>query len=72
MIEKRVFNVTGMKCGGCENNVSEKLTALDGVISVTASSKENQVSVEFDNEQLDVDAIEEVITAAGFHVEEDE
>lgn len=63
------LNVTGMKCGGCESNVSQKLQALDGVISVTASSKENNVTVEFDPAKTDVDSISTVITDAGFSVE---
>lgn len=72
MIETCVLTVTGMKCGGCENNVTEKLTALEGVISVTASSKENQVSVEFDSDKTNQGVIEDSISAAGFTVEEDE
>jgi len=63
------LSVTGMKCGGCESNVSQKLQALDGVISVTASSKENSVRVEFDPTKTDVDSISTVITDAGFSVE---
>lgn len=72
MIETCVLTVTGMKCGGCENNVTEKLMAVNGVLSVNASSKENQVSVEFDSDKTDQEAIEDIISAAGFSVEEDE
>lgn len=39
MKQTAIFTVTGMKCGGCENNVIEKLTALDGVISAVADAK---------------------------------
>jgi copper chaperone CopZ len=69
MTQTAVFTVTGMKCGGCENNVIEKLTALDGVISVVADCKENHVSVEFKSEKIDIDDLEDVIIAAGFCVE---
>ncbi len=69
MTQKIDFTVTGMKCGGCESNVVEKLTALDGVISAVADCKENQVSVEFESEKVEIDDLEEVIIAAGFGVE---
>lgn len=68
MNESIVLNVSGMKCGGCESNVTGKLEAVDGVLSVKASHKENEVIVEFDAEKTDVDAIKEVITGAGFTV----
>jgi copper chaperone CopZ len=69
MAQTVVFTVTGMKCGGCENNVIGKLTALDGVISASADCKENHVSVEFESEKVDVDDLEDAIIAAGFGVE---
>lgn len=69
MIETSVLTVTGMKCGGCENNIKDKLQAVDGVTSVSPSFKENQVTVEFDNEKVNLDTIKSVITQAGFAVE---
>jgi copper chaperone CopZ len=69
MAQTAIFTVTGMKCGGCESNVIEKLTALDGVISAVADCKENHVSVKFEPEKIDVDDLEDVIIAAGFGVE---
>lgn len=66
MIESVVLSVNGMKCGGCETNVNTKLQAIDGVLSVTASSKEKQVSVEFDTEKTSLDTIKSAITDAGF------
>lgn len=71
MIESVVLNVTGMKCGGCESNVTDKLTAIDGVLSVMASSKDKEVRVEFDAEKTNLDVIEDAITDAGFTVEDD-
>ncbi len=70
MIESIVFAVTGMKCGGCETNVSEKLQAIGGVLSVAASFKDNEVAVEFDDTKTDVDLLIDTIIAAGFKVDE--
>ena len=58
-----------MKCGGCEANVTGKLQAIDGVLSVNASSKNNEVNVEFDAGKTNLDVITGAITDAGFSVE---
>jgi len=68
MIESVVLTVTGMKCGGCETNVRDKLEAIDGVLSVKSSHKDKEVRVEFDPEKTSLDAIKEIITGAGFTV----
>ncbi len=69
MSESASITVTGMKCGGCENTVTTKLTALDGVLSVKASHQDKRVDVEYDPTQIDLDDIEDAITEAGFTVE---
>jgi len=66
MIETVSLTVTGMKCGGCESNVTDKLKAIDGVLSVNASYKDNEVNVEFDAEKTSLDIIEDAIIDAGF------
>lgn len=71
MLETTSLVVTGMKCGGCENNVTTKLKTLDGIKSATASSKDKAVNVEFDNDKIDLKAIAKAITAAGYTVVED-
>ncbi|NOT83269.1 MAG: heavy-metal-associated domain-containing protein [Methylococcaceae bacterium] len=68
MSESVILNVTGMKCGGCETNVTLKLNALDGVKSVKASHREKQVTVEFDADKTSVAAITQAIIAAGYVV----
>jgi copper chaperone CopZ len=61
--------VSGMKCGGCENNVLSKLSQLSGVISVKASHQDKQVDVEYDQELIDIEEIEDAIIDAGFTIE---
>ncbi len=58
-----------MKCGGCETNVTTKLQAIDGVLSVKASSKDKIVKVDFDAGKTSLDVITDAITDAGFTVE---
>jgi len=69
MTESVSLTVTGMKCGGCEANVTSKLEAIDGVLSVQASSKDKEVNVEFDAEKTSLDAITKAVANAGFTVE---
>jgi len=69
MSESISLDVTGMKCGGCESNVTTKLNTIDGVTSVNAMSKENKVEVEFDAEKTNRGEISQAITDAGFVVD---
>ncbi|MCK5120565.1 MAG: mercuric reductase [Methylomarinum sp.] len=68
MSESVSLAVTGMKCGGCESNVKTKLNAIDGVLSVEATSKENKVDIEFDAEKTNADVLIKAITEAGYVV----
>jgi copper chaperone len=68
MIESIVLTVTDMKCGGCETNITGKLEAIEGVVSVKASFKDKVVSVEYDAEKTSLDTIKGTITGAGFTV----
>ncbi len=70
MIETVLLNVNGMKCGGCESNVSAKLKSIDGILSINASSKDNEVNVEFDTEKTSLDIIKDAISEAGFTLED--
>jgi copper chaperone len=69
MTESVTLTVTGMKCGGCENNVKTNLQAVEGIQSVTPAFKSNEVVVEFDGDKVNLDTIKSVITQAGFTVE---
>lgn len=69
MSESITFTVSGMKCGGCENSLTNKLMALEGVESVLASHQQKRVEVGFDLSKISVDDLEDAISDAGFKVE---
>jgi copper chaperone len=69
MAESIELTVTGMKCGGCETNVKSKVGAVEGVLSVAASSKEKKVGVTYDSAKTNLASIKTAITEAGFTVE---
>jgi len=64
------LTVTGMKCGGCEGTIKDKLNATAGVKSVEVSHSEDAVSVEFDETVTSEDDLMDVIEASGFTVED--
>lgn len=66
MRESVILTVTGMKCGGCEANVTQQLGDLDGVVYVKASSQDQQVQVEFMPEKTSLAAIKDTIAHAGY------
>lgn len=68
MLESRTLSVEGMKCGGCENSVVSRVQALTGVARVTASARNKEVSVEFDNAKMDINHIVNAIKQAGYVV----
>ncbi|SMF93338.1 copper chaperone [Methylomagnum ishizawai] len=63
-----VLQVTGMKCGGCENTVKTAVSALAGVAAVTPSFKANTVEVDYDEAQTDPETIKQAIQGKGFAV----
>lgn len=62
------FFVTGMTCGHCVSSVTEELSALDGVQSVSVqldAAGASRVTVAADR-ALDVDAVRAAIDEAGY------
>ncbi len=55
------LNVSGMKCGGCESNVTTRLSDIDGIINVNANHKEDLVNVEYDETTTNLDEIKQAI-----------
>ncbi|MFE6775441.1 heavy-metal-associated domain-containing protein [Streptomyces sp. NPDC057702] len=62
-----VYTVTGMTCGHCEGAVTEEVSALDGVTSVTAVAASGQVTV-VSATALDDDAVRAAIDEAGYEL----
>ena len=61
------FDVTGMACGGCESNVTDALSAIEGVTAVDADHETDRVTVEHDD-GVSPDALTDAIVDAGYEV----
>ncbi len=64
---RQSFTVTGMSCGGCEENVQSNLTSVEGVEDVEADHESNTVEVDADG--VSADDITAAIEDAGYDVE---
>ncbi len=62
------LKVDGMKCGGCSGRLKRVLEGTDGVKSTDIVLETKQVTVDFDESSIGIDAIKGVITDAGFTV----
>ncbi len=70
MKQSVTFNVSGIKCGGCETTINKALQALAGVVSVQASSQDKTVGVQFDTDLTSTEAIRAAIVTAGYAVQD--
>ncbi|MVF22364.1 copper chaperone [Methylocaldum sp. BRCS4] len=65
---KIVLKVTGMKCGGCENQVQDAVKSCVGVSSAKASHTASTVEIDYDETRTDLAAVKQAITEKGFTV----
>ncbi|MBQ8490188.1 MAG: sulfite exporter TauE/SafE family protein [Pseudobutyrivibrio sp.] len=65
-IKREVIPVKGMFCVNCEKTVKNAVKELKGVKSVSASYKNEQVWVNYDDSKVGLNAIKEKIIEAGY------
>ncbi|HYE35133.1 heavy-metal-associated domain-containing protein [Methylocaldum sp.] len=65
---KIVLQVTGMKCGGCENQVQDAAKSCAGVSAAKASQKTGAVEIDYDETKADLASVKKAITEKGFAV----
>ena len=68
MTEQMTLTVNGMTCGGCENAVKRVVSNLPGISKVTASHRDNRVTVAYDPGKADRVAIAAAIERAGYRL----
>lgn len=66
-MERQSYTVTGMSCGGCEENVESRVGTLDGVTKVEADNESDTVEVVADG--VGEDDITAAIEDAGYDVD---
>ncbi len=66
--EVTVLNVEGMSCQHCVKSVTQAVGALAGVAGVKVDLATKKVTVNYDADQVRLEAIKEAITDQGYDV----
>ena len=67
---KRQFDVKGMTCASCSSRVEKVVGKMDGVNDVVVNLATEKMTVDFDQDQVSVDQIEEKVKKAGYEATE--
>lgn len=65
-IVKKCIGVKGMTCVGCEVTLEDKVKDIKGVVSVKASSSDDDATIEYDSTQTTFLTITKAIKEAGY------
>lgn len=64
--DKRLFQTTGITCGGCVNSVTKVLSALPGVLAVSVDIPLKRATVETVHGTVTDDAIREALASTAY------
>ena len=67
---KNKFDVNGMTCSSCSSGIERTVSKLDGVESVVVNLLSNNMTVEYDEEKLNVNKIMDVVEGLGYEISE--
>jgi len=68
-MQTEILKVTGMSCGGCVNNVTQALQAIDGVGNVQVSLSDGEATVQYDARLTLPEQLKSAVTGAGYGVD---
>ncbi len=63
---KRQFDVKGMTCASCSSRIEKVVGKMDGVNDVVVNLATEKMSVDFDQDKVNVNQIEEKVKKAGY------
>lgn len=63
---KSTLQIEGMTCDHCVKSLTEGLSSLQGVRQVDVSLEAGRAEVEYDEEQLDLEAIRAKVAEVGY------
>jgi len=65
------IKVQGMHCGGCSSSVAKALKATQGVEDVQVSLEKGEAVIKYDDQQVSVAKLRQVINDTGFKAVEE-
>ncbi|ERJ12019.1 heavy metal translocating P-type ATPase [Haloplasma contractile] len=68
---KKQLNVTGMTCAACVRAVERSVNDIDGIANANVNFATEKLTVEYDENQVDLDEIIQSVRKAGYDAEEE-
>jgi copper chaperone CopZ len=67
-IIKETYPVLGMTCASCVRKIETVLGKTDGVISAVVNFATEKVTIEYDGDKIDLDALQSIIKKIGYEL----
>lgn len=61
------LEIQNLKCGGCANTITTKLSNIDGIQKVIVNNETNTVSFDYENEDILI-TTQELLTKLGYPI----
>ena len=65
---KSIIKIEGMDCNGCAASIENRLSAMEGVNSVSISLADNEANVDYNSDKIKLEALNAAIDDLGFTV----
>ena len=65
---KETYPVIGMTCASCVKKIESVIARTEGVLNVNANFATEKITVEYDDEKIDVKKLEEVLKSIGYEL----
>ncbi|HHK75068.1 MAG TPA: copper chaperone, partial [Rhizobiales bacterium] len=63
---RQVIKVSGISCAGCEQNIAEALSAINGVLEIRPDHQKDRVEVVYDLRKLRLQTLEDKLDQLGY------
>ena len=65
---KETYPVIGMSCASCVKKIETVLNKTDGVIEANVNFASEKVTIEYDDEVIDMDKMADIIKSIGYEL----
>ncbi len=65
---KETYPVLGMTCASCVRKIETVLGKTEGIVEASVNFGSEKVTVEYDNDKIDLEKIEKIIKSIGYEL----
>ncbi len=65
---KETYPVLGMSCASCVRKIETVLGKTEGISEASVNFASEKVTIEYDNDKIDLDKIEKIIKSLGYEL----